>query len=90
MSDHRIAFDLAKRVEHRFRDQVVHALHRSRSGFAGNRQALRPELCGQEPPAGCVTVGAWAEEVAALEADPDDRALLRDVADTMEDLRAPW
>jgi Arc/MetJ-type ribon-helix-helix transcriptional regulator len=31
-----------------------------------------------------------AEEVAALEADADDRALLRDVADTMEDLRAPW
>ena len=31
-----------------------------------------------------------ADEVAALEADPDDRALLRDVADTMEDLRAPW
>lgn len=31
-----------------------------------------------------------AEEVAALEADADDRALLRDVADTMEDLNAPW
>ena len=31
-----------------------------------------------------------AEEVAALEADADDRALMRDVADTMEDLRAPW
>jgi Arc/MetJ-type ribon-helix-helix transcriptional regulator len=31
-----------------------------------------------------------AEEVAALEADADDRALLRDVADMMEDLRAPW
>jgi Arc/MetJ-type ribon-helix-helix transcriptional regulator len=31
-----------------------------------------------------------AEEVAALEADADDRALLRDVVDTMEDLRAPW
>ncbi len=31
-----------------------------------------------------------AEEVAALEADADDRALIRDVADTMEDLRAPW
>ena len=31
-----------------------------------------------------------AEEVAALEADADDRALMRDVADVMEDLRAPW
>lgn len=31
-----------------------------------------------------------AAEVAALEADAGDRALLRDVADTMEDLRAPW
>ena len=31
-----------------------------------------------------------AEEVAALEADADDRALMRDVADEMEDLRAPW
>lgn len=31
-----------------------------------------------------------ADEVAALEADADDRALLRDVAETMEDLRAPW
>lgn len=31
-----------------------------------------------------------AEEVAALEADADDRALLRGIADTMEDLRAPW
>lgn len=31
-----------------------------------------------------------ADEVAALEADADDRALLREVADVMEDLRAPW
>ncbi|MBW3605315.1 MAG: ribbon-helix-helix protein, CopG family [Actinobacteria bacterium] len=31
-----------------------------------------------------------ADEVAALEADADDRALLRDFADVMEDLRAPW
>jgi len=31
-----------------------------------------------------------AEEVAALEADSDDRELMREVADVMEDLRAPW
>ncbi len=31
-----------------------------------------------------------AEEVAVLEADADDRELMRDVADMMEDLRAPW
>jgi hypothetical protein len=31
-----------------------------------------------------------ADEVAALEADADDRALVRGVADVMEDLRAPW
>lgn len=31
-----------------------------------------------------------AAEVAALEADPEDRALVRDVAAVMEDLRAPW
>lgn len=31
-----------------------------------------------------------AEEVAALEADADDREAVREVADMMEDLRAPW
>lgn len=29
-------------------------------------------------------------EVAELEADTDDRRLIRDVAGDMEDLRAPW
>lgn len=29
-------------------------------------------------------------EVAALEADAEDRVLMRGVAEAMEDLRAPW
>ena len=29
-------------------------------------------------------------EVAALEADAEDRETMREVADSMEDLRAPW
>jgi antitoxin component of RelBE/YafQ-DinJ toxin-antitoxin module len=29
-------------------------------------------------------------EVAQLEADAEDRALVRDVVEVMEDLRAPW
>jgi Arc/MetJ-type ribon-helix-helix transcriptional regulator len=31
-----------------------------------------------------------AAEVAALEADAQDRAVMRGVADVMEELRAPW
>jgi Arc/MetJ-type ribon-helix-helix transcriptional regulator len=31
-----------------------------------------------------------AEEAEALEADPQDRAVMREVAEVMEDLRAPW
>lgn len=31
-----------------------------------------------------------AGEVAELEADPGDREVIREVAEVMEDLRAPW
>lgn len=86
------------------RRALIHVHQRRVLWISRPRRSRKPVDCGpprREPPPGCMTFcdaaagrlrdrQRLAEEVAALEADADDRALMRDVADLMEDLRAPW
>lgn len=78
---------MAAAISVRLDDEAVRALNELEATGLNRSDAVRSAL---------VTAARrlrdrrrMAAEVAALEADPEDRALLREVAEAMEDLRAP-
>jgi len=79
---------MANSVSVRLDDEALRALRQLEAAGLSRSEAIRQAIL--ETAATRARSRALAREVAALEADPDDRAEIRRVAAAMEDLRDPW
>ena len=83
----RYSRDMAQAVSVRLDGEALHALNRLEASGLTRSEAIRKALV--EAAARMEDRHALAAEVAALEADEDDRQEMLAVADLMERLRAP-
>lgn len=78
---------MGKAISVRLDDEALQALRRLEAGGFSRSEAIRAALV--DSAARLRDSAALRAEVHALEADDDDRAEMREVADFMESLRAP-
>jgi hypothetical protein len=78
---------MAKAVSVRLDDDALRALRRLEATGLSRSEAIRKSVI--ESASRLQDMRALASEVAALEADDEDRLEMRAVADLMETLRAP-
>lgn len=79
---------MANAISIRLDDDAVRALHELEATGLSRSEAVRSALVAAARR--LRDRGRLSAEVAELEADGEDRAAMRAVADVMEDLRAPW
>jgi Arc/MetJ-type ribon-helix-helix transcriptional regulator len=78
---------MAKAISVRLDDEALHALRRLEAAGVSRSEAIRAAIV--ESAARLRDARALRAEVEALEADPEDRREMLDVAELMESLRAP-
>ena len=79
---------MANAISVRLDDDAVRALHELEATGLTRSEAVREALVGAARR--LRDRRRLSAEVAGLEADGEDRAAMRAVAEVMEDLRAPW
>lgn len=83
----RYAWKMAQAVSVRLDDEALRALRRLEATGLSRSEAIRKSVI--EAASRLQDMSALASEVAALEADHEDRLEMLAVADLMESLRAP-